>query len=72
MNEPLSELIRIRGNPSHAARLGEASALAGRSQYRKTLVIWDVLRVNITTTRAPANAHRKACRNYSVGFSFLS
>lgn len=27
MNEPLSEVIRIRVTPSHAARLGEAAEL---------------------------------------------
>jgi len=31
MNEPLSEVIRIRVTPSHAARLGEAAALSGLS-----------------------------------------
>ena len=29
MTEPLSEVIRIRVPPSHAARLGEAAALSG-------------------------------------------
>ena len=31
MTEPLSEVIRIRVTPSHAARLGEAAALSGLS-----------------------------------------
>lgn len=31
MNEHLSEVIRIRVTPSHAARLGEAAALSGLS-----------------------------------------
>ncbi|MGB3742726.1 MAG: hypothetical protein WA968_11805 [Castellaniella sp.] len=31
MNEPLSDVIRIRVTPSHAARLGEAAALSGLS-----------------------------------------
>lgn len=51
MNEPLSEAIRIRVTPSHAARLGEAAALSGLplSNYiLRRLVIEDTLQEELT------------------------
>ena len=36
MNEPLSEVIRIRVTPSHAVRLGEAAALCNGPGYSHT------------------------------------
>ncbi|WP_269498028.1 plasmid mobilization protein [Castellaniella sp. S9] len=54
MNEPLSELIRIRVTPSHAARLGEAAALSGLSlsnYIRRRLVADDNLQEELTLLR---------------------
>ncbi|GAA0783256.1 hypothetical protein GCM10009108_26860 [Castellaniella ginsengisoli] len=54
MNEPLSEVIRIRVTPSHAARLGEAAALSGLSlsnYIRRRLVADDNLQEELTLLR---------------------
>jgi len=54
MNEPLSEVIRIRVTPSHAARLGEAAALSGLSlsnYVRRRLVADDNLQEELTLLR---------------------
>ncbi len=54
MNEPLSEVIRIRVTPSHAARLGEAAALSGLSlsnYIRRRLVADDTLQEELTLLR---------------------
>ncbi len=54
MNEPLSEVIRIRVTPSHAARLGEAAALSGLSlsnYIRRRLVADDALQEELTLLR---------------------
>ena len=49
MNEPLSEVIRIRVSPSHAARLGEAAALS--NYVRRRLVADDTLQEELTLLR---------------------
>ncbi len=54
MNEPLSEVIRIRVTPSHAARLGEAAALSGLSlsnYVRRRLAADDTLQEELTLLR---------------------
>lgn len=54
MNEPLSEVIRIRVTPSHAARLGEAAALSGLSlsnYVRRRLVADDTLQEELALLR---------------------
>ena len=54
MNEPLSEVIRIRVTPSHAARLGEAAALSGLSlsnYIRRRLAAEDTLQEELTLLR---------------------
>ena len=54
MNEPLSEVIRIRVTPSHAARLGEAAALSGLSlsnYIRRRLSADDTLQEELTLLR---------------------
>jgi len=54
MNEPLSDVIRIRVTPSHAARLGEAAALSGLSlsnYVRRRLVADDTLQEELTLLR---------------------
>ncbi|WP_419204740.1 plasmid mobilization protein [Bordetella trematum] len=54
MNEPLSEVVRIRMTPSHAARLGEAAALAGLSlsnYIRRRLSADDTLQEELTLLR---------------------
>ncbi len=54
MNEPLSEVIRIRVTSSHAARLGEAAALSGLSlsnYVRRRLMADDTLQEELTLLR---------------------
>ncbi|TEA74154.1 plasmid mobilization protein [Allopusillimonas ginsengisoli] len=54
MNEPLSEVIRIRVTPSHAARLSEAAALSGLSlsnYIRRRLSADDTLQEELTLLR---------------------
>ncbi|MDX3893517.1 plasmid mobilization protein [Pusillimonas sp.] len=54
MNEPLSEVIRIRVTPSHAARLCEAAALSGLSlsnYIRRRLSADDTLQEELTLLR---------------------
>lgn len=54
MNEPLSEVIRIRVTPSHATRLGEAAALSGLSlsnDIRRRLSEDDTLQEELTLLR---------------------
>ncbi|AEC20307.1 hypothetical protein PT7_1767 [Pusillimonas sp. T7-7] len=54
MNEPLSEVIRIRVTPSHAARLNEAAALSGLSlsnYIRRRLSADDTLQEELTLLR---------------------
>ena len=54
MDEPLSEVIRIRVTPSHAARLGEAAALSGISlsnYVRRRLSADDTLQEELTLLR---------------------
>src|SRR5690606_11468847 len=54
MNEPLSEVIRIRVTPSHAVRLGEAAALSGLSlsnYIRRRLSADDTLQEELTLLR---------------------
>jgi len=54
MNEPLSEVIRIRVTPSHAARLGEAAALSGVSlsnYIRRRLAADDTLQEELALLR---------------------
>ena len=54
MNEPLSEVIRIRVTSSHAARLGEAAALSGLSlsnYIRRRLSADDTLQEELTLLR---------------------
>lgn len=54
MNEPLSEVIRIRVTPSHAARLGEAAALSGVSlsnYIRRRLAADDTLQEELSLLR---------------------
>lgn len=54
MNEPLSEVIRIRVTPSHAARLGEAAALSGLSlsnYIRRRLAADDTLQEELSLLR---------------------
>lgn len=54
MNEPLSEVIRIRVTSSHAARLGEAAALSGLSlsnYIRRRLAADDTLQEELTLLR---------------------
>ncbi|MFT0532918.1 MULTISPECIES: plasmid mobilization protein [Castellaniella] len=54
MNEPLSEVIRIRVTSSHAARLGDAAALSGLSlsnYVRRRLMADDTLQEELTLLR---------------------
>jgi len=54
MTEPLSEVIRIRVTPSHAARLGEAAALSGLSlsnYIRRRLTADDTLQEELALLR---------------------
>src|SRR5690606_6211495 len=54
MNEPLSEVIRIRVTSSHAARLGEAAVLSGLSlsnYIRRRLSADDTLQEELTLLR---------------------
>ena len=54
MNEPLSEVIRIRVTPSHAERLSEVAALSGLSlsnYVRRRLVADDALQEELTLLR---------------------
>ncbi|PLC53922.1 hypothetical protein CR155_10850 [Pollutimonas nitritireducens] len=54
MNEPLSEVIRIRVTSSHAARLGEAAALSGLSlsnYIRRRLSADDTLQEELSLLR---------------------
>src|SRR3546814_9804945 len=54
VNEPLSEVIRIRVTPSHAARLGEAAALSGLSlsnYVRRRLSADNTLQEELTLLR---------------------
>lgn len=54
MNEPLSEVIRIRVTSSHAARLSEAAALSGLSlsnYIRRRLSADDTLQEELTLLR---------------------